>query len=150
MINFVPTGEERDTTSPRAMAQTVARFVHGGLLGDAARDTLVLWMVETKTGARRLRAGLPPEWKAGNKTGTGYAKGMVGKTNDVAAVWPVRGQPPVIVAAYRDSAGEVTAIVPEEEALLASVGRLTAAWMRGQALKPVGESGHAAPGRWPG
>ena len=129
MMNFVLKGEIRDTTSPRAMAETVGRFLTGGFLSAPARDMLVEWMVETRTGARRLRAGFPPDWKAGDKTGTGLAAGMVAKTNDVAIVWPGSGGPPVIVAAYLDSASEGSAMSPADEAVLAQVGQVTAQWM---------------------
>lgn len=131
MMNFVPSGEVRDTTSPRAMAETVGRFLSGGLLSYAARDELVGWMVETKTGVRRLRAGFPPEWKAGDKTGTGLAKGMAAKYNDVAVVWPGKQASPVIVAAYLDAAAEADVMVLADEAVLAAAGRLLAGWMRG-------------------
>jgi 5'-phosphate synthase pdxT subunit len=52
-------GEVHDTTTPRAMAQTVSRFLFGGLLTATSRDRLVSWMVATKTGSKRIRAGLP-------------------------------------------------------------------------------------------
>ena len=34
------------------------------------RALLQEWLVETTTGMNRLRAGLPGEWRAGDKTGT--------------------------------------------------------------------------------
>jgi beta-lactamase class A len=47
------------------------------------------------TGTARLRAGLPADWRAGDKTGTGTR----GAANDVAIVWPPR-RAPWIVAVY--------------------------------------------------
>ena len=81
-MNFVPQGEARDTTTPRAMAKTTAALVLGDVLQEASRQLLVDWMRATRTGSRRLRAGLPDDWQPGDKTGTAYAKGMANKTND--------------------------------------------------------------------
>lgn len=56
---------------------------------------LIGWMVACETGGKRLRAGFPQGWRAGDKTGTG----MRGAANDVAIAWPPdRG--PILVAAY--------------------------------------------------
>ena len=58
-MNLVPPGEERDTTSPEAMARSVARFVLGDVLTPASRASLRDWMERTATGSRRIRAALP-------------------------------------------------------------------------------------------
>jgi beta-lactamase class A len=49
-LNLVVAGDERDTTTPRAMAATVGRFLTGDLLQPASRDRLLEWMVKTRTG----------------------------------------------------------------------------------------------------
>jgi beta-lactamase class A len=51
--------------------------------------------VTTKTGLKRLRAGLPAEYRAGDKTGTGNN----GATNDLAIARPP-SKPPILIAAY--------------------------------------------------
>lgn len=130
-MNFVPKGEVRDTTSPRAMALTVGRFLEGGLLSPAARDELVAWMVDTQTGQKRLRAGLPQAWKAGDKTGTGNGKGMAAKYNDVAAVWPGQGRGAVIVSAYYETVGEQFEMTDRDQAVLADAARALVGWMQG-------------------
>lgn len=129
MVNLVVAGDERDTTTPRAMAATVARFLVGGLLTPASRNLLVSWMVATRTGEKRLRAGLPTGWKAGDKTGTGMADAMTDKYNDVAITWPP-GRAPVVIAAYFDTPRRSEAMRDEDQAVLADVGRLAAAWAR--------------------
>jgi beta-lactamase class A len=53
-------------------------------------------MRDCRTGRERLRAGLPPGWNAGDKTGTGE-KGAV---NDLAILWPPGSRPPLLVACY--------------------------------------------------
>ena len=128
IMNLVPPGDPRDTTSPRAMATSVARFVVGDALRTSAREQLAGWMVATKTGGRRVRAGLPPEWRAGDKTGTLVGGGAItDKYNDVAVAWPP-GRPPLVVAAYYDTGSATQAMSDAPEAVLADVGRLTARW----------------------
>ncbi len=125
MMNFVAAGEAHDTTTPRAMATTMARFLTGDLLTASSRDTLIAWMVATRTGSKRIRAGLPNGWRAGDKTGTASADGMTNKVNDVAITWPPGGAA-LIVAAYYDASIRSQETRPEHEAVLAAVGRVAA------------------------
>jgi len=125
-MNLVPAGEVRDTTSPHAMAESVRRFVAGDLLTDRSRELLSAWMEKTKTGRKRLRAGLPTEWRIGNKTGTGIAKSMANKTNDVAVVTTPAGAVHIVSAYYESDAAYET-IRDRDQAVLAEVGRLAAA-----------------------
>ena len=132
-MNRVVAGDPRDTTTPAAMAATVARQLTGDALSAASRARLVAWMVETRTGLRRVRAGLPPAWQAGDKTGTAMAPGMADKVNDVAIAWPP-GRAPIVVAAFHETARSGSAdLRPQDEAVLASVGRLAAGWVTGKA-----------------
>ncbi|MCK7593312.1 class A beta-lactamase [Pseudomarimonas salicorniae] len=124
-MNLVPSGEVRDTTTPRAMAETVHRLFTTDLLDEASKATLKSWMIETRTGLRRLRAGLPADWEVGDKTGTGVASGMANKHNDVAVVWRP-GLPPLVIAAYWEADGYYPKTRPQDEAVLAEVGRLVA------------------------
>jgi beta-lactamase class A len=127
-MNLVPAGEVRDTTTPRAMAASVARIVTGDVLSPAARERLVGWMVATATGTRRIRAGLPSGWRAGDKTGTGVAPAMPNKHNDVAVVWPP-GRAPVVIAAYFEASAYFESTRPQDDAVLAEVGRIAARWI---------------------
>jgi beta-lactamase class A len=127
MMNFVVGDDLRDTTSPAAMAGLIARYLTTEYLSKASKDLLIDWMVETRTGAKRLRAGFPPEWKAGDKTGTGMADGMLDKYNDVAIFWPP-GRAPIIVAAYYETAIAYGDIRDEFQAVLAEVGRIASRW----------------------
>lgn len=125
-MNDVRPGDERDTTTPRAMAQLVGTLF-GGALAPAARSTLRQWMIETRTGAARVRGGLPKDWLAGDKTGTGGGDGVTVKCNDVVWIEPP-GRAPLVVAAYYD-----TGVVAEwpsdaDQAVLAEVGRCVARW----------------------
>jgi beta-lactamase class A len=126
-LNLVVAGDERDTTTPREMARTVARLLTGDFLKPASRDRLIDWMVGTKTGDKRIRAGLPTGWRAGDKTGTAQADAMTDKVNDVAIAFPP-GRGALVVAAYYDSDKRSKDTRDEDQALLAEVGRLAAAW----------------------
>lgn len=88
-------GDVRDTTTPRAMVTTVQALLLGSSLHPASREQLIGWMRACTTGAARLRAGFPADWRAGDKTGTGTR----GAANDVAIVWPPQ-RAPWIVAVY--------------------------------------------------
>ena len=129
-MNLVPSSEQRDTTTPAAMARITALLLTGTALSPASRQRLADWMVATQTGLKRLRAHVPTGWRAGDKTGTAMAPGMVDKYNDVAVFWPPAhtGRAPWVVAAYYDSAkAHEQGIRAEDEAVLAEVGRLTVA-----------------------
>ncbi|TNE59761.1 MAG: class A beta-lactamase [Alphaproteobacteria bacterium] len=126
-MNLVPPGETRDTTTPEAMARTLARLTLGEALTPASREKLVHWMEITRTGRHRLRAGLPEGWRAGDKTGTGLAEGVPNMTNDIAVIWPPR-RAPIVVTAYYVSPGVFDEMRPEDNAVLAEVGRLAATW----------------------
>ena len=94
-LNDVPPGDPRDTTTPAAMTDSLARVVLGDVLSPASRDTLSGWLVANTTGDKRLRAGLPKTWRVGDKTGTGDR----GVANDVAVIWPPTGAP-VVASVY--------------------------------------------------
>ena len=113
-LNDVPPGDERDTTTPDAMARTMRRFLLGHMeigeppLNQASRE--------------RLRAGLPADWRVGDKTGTW--NGEHNAANDVAIAWPP-GRDPIVIACYlsgstvepaaRNAAhAEIAAIVAQE------------------------------------
>jgi beta-lactamase class A len=126
-LGLVLSGDLRDTTSPVAMAQLVRRATTGGLLRPDSRQRLLQWMENTRTGPRRLRAGLPTEWRSGNKTGTGRAEGTTNKCNDIAITFPP-GRNAVIVSAYFDSGEYTPQVEARHEAVLAQVGRIAAEW----------------------
>ena len=129
-MNFVPTGEERDTTTPEAMARLVARILLGDALSPLSRERLADWTIATKTGLDRLRKGFPADWRAGDKTGTASAEGMPNKHNDVAVAWPPgRGRGPLVVAAYYEAPGRFETMRAEDNAVLAEVGRIAANWV---------------------
>lgn len=127
-MNYVPRQDPRDTTTPAAMAQTTVKLLTGDWLSERSRATLIDWMVATQTGEQRLRAGLPPHWRAGDKTGTGMSPGMVDKYNDIAIAWPTGRAPIVVTAFYETAIAHKGGMRGEDEAVLAEVGRLATQW----------------------
>lgn len=127
-MNLVLPGELHDTTTPRAMTRLAAALLTERLLTPVSRDRLIGWMIATQSGKRRLRAGLPAGWRAGDKTGTAVgAEKMVDKYNDVAIAWPP-GRAPILIACYLDAARSGADVDPAGEALHAEVGRIAARW----------------------
>jgi beta-lactamase class A len=126
-LGLVLSADSRDTTSPLAYAQLVRRILTGSILRHDSRERLLGWARNTVTGARRLRAGLPTEWRTGNKTGTGREEGTTNKCNDVAITFPP-GKNPIIIAAYFDSGEYTEKVEARHEAVLAEVGKIAAEW----------------------
>lgn len=94
-LNVVAPGEERDTTTPAAMAANIRALVLGDALDPTGRDLLTGWLVGNQTGGARIRAGLPAQWRVGDKTGGGAA----GEASDVAVTWPPEHEP-LVMAVY--------------------------------------------------
>ena len=94
-LNSAIAGDPRDTTTPRAMLGNLHALVLGEALPEGSRARLEGWLRANTTGDARLRAGLPSDWQAGDKTGSGQN----GTTNDIAILWPP-GRKPLLVAAY--------------------------------------------------
>ena len=127
-MNLVAPGDERDTTTPEAMAATVNKILlTGRVLTRGARMQLMQWMTDTTTGAKRLRAGLPEAWRTGDKTGSALDD-YSGKYNDIAYAFPPE-KPPLIIAAYYNTAAPRENLLDEDQAVLAEVGRIATRWM---------------------
>ncbi|WP_086617960.1 class A beta-lactamase [Erythrobacter tepidarius] len=124
-LNNVPTGEFRDTTTPAAMARNVARIIYGDVLPEKERAELKGWMIETRTGARRVRAGLPQGWIAGDKTGT---SGLLGTSEynyiDIGFAEGPKGEPPITFACYFRARQREDEMLASGETTLARVGRV--------------------------
>jgi beta-lactamase class A len=94
-LNRTPPGDPRDTTTPAAMAGNLRTLILGEALSPTSREHLTGWMLGCKTGDNRLRAGLPKDWRVGDKTGNN-GKDAFG---DIAVTWSTRGEP-VLICAY--------------------------------------------------
>jgi beta-lactamase class A len=114
--------DPRDTTTPIAMAQLLSRLVREPLLSPASKAHVFDWLRSSKTGATRIRAGVPSGWTVGDKTGTTNTSG-----NDVAILWPRSAGPnaaganaPIVLAVYF---AEVKAPDADRDAAIADVAR---------------------------
>ncbi|WP_329083516.1 MULTISPECIES: class A beta-lactamase [unclassified Streptosporangium] len=90
--------EKRDTTTPAAIGRDLRVLTTGKALHAKDREQLNAWLLANKTGDERIRAGLPKTWTIGDKTGTnsdGFGGG-----NDIAVIWPRKGDAPIIMAIY--------------------------------------------------
>lgn len=117
-LNRSPPGDVRDTTTPAAMAGNLKRLVTGEALSPASRAQLTEWMVGCKTGAHRLRGGLPATWTIGDKTGNNGKDA----SGDIAVAWP-KPDAPIVIAAYTQGG---TPNAAQLEAAFASIGRMVA------------------------
>ncbi len=115
-LNSALPGDPRDTTSPIAMVESMEKLLTGEVLSAVSRKQLAAWMEKCSTGSKRLRAGIPADWRAGDKTGTG-ARGAMG---DIGIFWPP-ARSPILVAAYVME-GDATA--EQREQGIAAVGRI--------------------------
>ncbi|WP_260404121.1 class A beta-lactamase [Actinoalloteichus hoggarensis] len=88
-------GDERDTTTPRAFADTLRSLVLGDALAPERQEILTEWLLTNVTGANRIRAGTPAGWRVGNKTGSGG----YGTVNDTAVLWPP-DRAPILLTVY--------------------------------------------------
>jgi beta-lactamase class A len=118
-LNQATPGDPRDTTTPAAMAADLEALVLGETLSAASRDQLIAWMRATTTGGAKLRAGLPPDWQVGDKTGGGGNGAMA----DVAAIWPP-GRAPIFVAVY---IADTSASFDDRNAAIAELARTLSA-----------------------
>ncbi|HET7266769.1 MAG TPA: class A beta-lactamase [Oleiagrimonas sp.] len=106
-----------DTTTPWSMLGDMRKLLLGGALSATSRERLTGWFVHNLTGAQTLRAGLPSDWRIGDKTGSGHHA-----NNDVAIAWPPRRKPLLIASYYETGDHDVAA----RQAVLAEVGRIAA------------------------
>ncbi len=117
-LNEATPGDPRDTTTPAAMTENLRKLVLGDALAPRSRTQLKNWLVASKTGDTRLRAGVPTDWIVGDKTGTGGR----GTNNDVGIFWPLN-RAPIVVSVYLT---ECTASMERRNAAIAAVAKAIA------------------------
>lgn len=115
-LNSAIPGDDRDTTTPAAMASDLRRLVAGRVLAASSRGTLEAWLIDCKTGLDAIRFGVPVGWKVGDKTGSGDHATV----NDVAILYPPKRSPIVVTAYYTGS----PASSDVRHGVLAEVGRV--------------------------
>lgn len=114
-LNEALPGDPRDTTSPAAMAHDLDVLIFGTALKPASRELLTGWLKGSKTGAARLRAGVPKEWVVGDKTGTASN----GTANDAGILWPPEMAPLIVTVYLTGTSGSSD----DRNAVIANVAR---------------------------
>jgi beta-lactamase class A len=115
-VNSNSPGDPQDTTTPRAMAETMLKIFTQDVVSLGSRAMLIEWMSASRVGVDRVRAGLPKSWPASDKAGTGAN----GAYNDIAIAWPPQRRPILIAVYMSDSKLEPKAL----SAAHAEVGEL--------------------------
>ncbi|AXA91236.1 class A beta-lactamase [Massilia sp. YMA4] len=119
-LNSAIPGDERDTTTPLAMARTLQKLLVGDGLPPAQRQQLKDWMVGNTTGDTRIRAGVPKGAVVADKTGT---SGSYGVANDMGVIYlPQRA--PIVLVVFTHGATE------QAEARSESVAEATSVALR--------------------
>ena len=91
----IASGDDSDTTSPVAMVNDLMKICTSDLLAEKSRELIEGWLLKTETGVTLIRAGVPKDWRVGDKTG----RSGQGQTNDVAILYPP-GRERIFVAIY--------------------------------------------------
>ncbi len=121
-LNEATPGDERDTTTPRAIGRDLQRLLLGDALTPRRRELLRSMMLLNKTGNGTIRAGVPSGWRVANATGTA----CYGTRNDVAVAWPPRNEP-IVLAVYTTHA---SADAMPDDALVAGAARIAVRALR--------------------
>ncbi len=125
-LNSAIPGDPRDTDTPSGMGTSLQALVLGSALRPPQRRRLQDWLIGNTTGDRRVRAGVPPGWRVGDKTGT---CGAYGTANDVAVLWPPeRG--PIVLAIFHTQADPAA---QTQDGVLAAAATIVA-----EAFRPAG------------
>ncbi|MGY1807454.1 class A beta-lactamase [Blastococcus sp. SYSU D00669] len=118
-LNSAVPGDERDTTTPRALATTLQAYtLDDDVLDEADRALLLDWLHRNTTGDALIRAGVPADWEVGDKTGNG----AYGTRNDVAVLTPP-GRAPIVLAVMSSRDAQDA---EHDDALVAAAARVVA------------------------
>ncbi len=99
-LNNVAYGDDRDTTSPAAMLHDMQKIFRGDALSVSMRDKLESWLMQNTTGDAMIRAGVPRDWRVGDKTG----QNQTGNSNDIGIILRPDGRA-VLLCVYVDAPG---------------------------------------------
>ncbi|MCM3494505.1 class A beta-lactamase [Paenibacillus lactis] len=99
-LNEAVPGDDRDTSTARALATSLNAFALGDVLPEDKQTILTDMLRGNTTGDELIRAAVPEGWVVGDKTGAG----SYGTRNDIAIVWPPEGDPIVLaILSSRDA-----------------------------------------------
>jgi beta-lactamase class A len=97
---------DKDTTLPFQAAKNLGWIleVYQPLRFQSRYRPLWDWLIDSPTGEKRIKAGVPAGWTVAHKTGTGGS----GQTNDIGLVYPQAGEP-IPIAVYYDAPASLAA-----------------------------------------
>ncbi len=125
-----------DGAKPAAVVHALARLHRGELLSREATRHLLETMEASRTGPKRLRAGVAEGWTVAHKTGTGQVLGPVATGyNDVALITAPDGRTYAVAVMI----GRTTRSVPARQELMADVARAVVAHHEGKLVTPAPE-----------
>lgn len=113
-LNSALPQDERDTTTPAAVVETLHQLLLGDVLTRPSRGLLTEWMLQDQVADDLLRAALPPGWRIADKSGAGGH----GSRSIVAVLWPA-DRAPVVVGIYMT---HTPAPMRERDAAMARMG----------------------------
>ncbi|WP_017797979.1 class A beta-lactamase [Oceanobacillus kimchii] len=93
-LNEATPGDIRDTSTPKAMANSLQQYVLEDVLDADRREILTNMLINNTTGDALIRAGVPEGWTVGDKTGAGG----YGTRNDIGIIWPEDNEEPIVIA----------------------------------------------------
>ncbi len=120
-LNENAPNDPRDTSTPLAMMGLMQRILFGDVLTQVSKETLKDWMIANVTGKTRLRAGLPENWTAGDRTGTSEkdANNNLAFATAPAGTAPVNG--PLLIVSFTNAPNPTSAKANEVHARIARV-----------------------------
>lgn len=99
---------EKDTTTPAQAASNLTSVFGSGAIQPQLEEPLLArlrgWMIDSPTGASRIKGGVPSGWTVAHKTGTGGT----GQTNDIGVIQPPSGDP-IHIAIYYEAPSDLSA-----------------------------------------
>jgi beta-lactamase class A len=113
-----------DGASPLAIVKALGELSKGNLLSPASTRMLMAMMERTSSGPNRLKAGVPPGWRFGHKTGTGQQLASVSTGyNDIGIMTAPDGTRYAVVVMM----GDTTASIPDRMVMMQGVSGAVAA-----------------------
>ncbi|WP_319545071.1 class A beta-lactamase [Ruegeria conchae] len=114
-LNEATPGDPRDTTTPRAILETLERLLFDEVLSPVSAAQLGQWMIDDQVADGLIRAHLPKSWIIGDKTGAG------GFGSRAIIAFLQTPEPRTYMAAIYLT--ESDAPVPERNAVLSDIGQ---------------------------
>ena len=118
-LNEGKPGDERDTTTPRAMAFLLKKLMFGTSLSEGNKSQLKEWMIRNEVSGPLLRAGIPQSWVIADRSGAGG----YGTRGIAAVMWPDQNGP-IITTIYIT---QTQSSMEERNSAIATIGKAIAA-----------------------